>query len=217
MPGRVALSIEPWLGASLNEFNARYRGRMPHAQPGTCLSAASYLDWQVLGRVLATHPDTLVVAGGKLLKQPPPQTLDHLNEYLASGVGLCVRNAERHDPGLADVAAAFSSFGRAQVQLFVTPARTHGFGWHYDDEEVFIAQTVGHKHYYFRANTVARDEPARGEVFQRYREERSPLCSSTLLAGDFLYLPSRWWHVAVCEETALSISVGVTRAGASIA
>ncbi len=30
-----------------------------------------------------------------------------------------------------------------------------------------------------------------------------------LCAGDWLYLPGRWWHVAKCVEDSLSISVGV--------
>ena len=41
--------------------------------------------------------------------------------------------------------------GTPQVQVFATPAGTHGFGWHYDLEDVFIAQTAGMKDYYFRA------------------------------------------------------------------
>jgi 50S ribosomal protein L16 3-hydroxylase len=207
-PTDVFLSIEDWFGVSLDNFTARYRRRVPHAEPGSSASAAHLLDWEVLGRVLADRPETLVVSGGKLLALEPPRTLDELNRYLALGVRLCVRDADQHDTGLAQVAKSFSALGRARVQLFVTPARTHGFGWHYDDEEVFIAQTVGYKHYFLRANTVGADEPARGEIFGRYAQERSPLCTAALIAGDFLYLPARW-HMAVCQETALSISVGV--------
>ncbi|HET9622956.1 MAG TPA: cupin domain-containing protein [Kofleriaceae bacterium] len=189
---------------------------MPHAQPSSCGPAAELFNWEVLGRVLADRPDALVVTGGKLLAHAPPRTLDEMHAYLSAGLGLCIRHGERHDDGLANVAQAFSVFGRAHVQLFVTAGRTHGFGWHYDDEEVFIAQTAGHKHYYFRSNTVAADEPARGAIFARYPQERSPMAAATLIAGDFLYLPSRWWHMAVCEETALSISVGVAPTSAPL-
>jgi 50S ribosomal protein L16 3-hydroxylase len=101
--------------------------------------------------------------------------------------------------------------GSAHVQLFVTPGRTHGFGWHYDDEDVFILQTVGVKDYYFRANTVAAEVAAHPDAFARFDVETSPLCTARLLAGDFLYLPARWWHMATCERDALSISVGVER------
>jgi ribosomal protein L16 Arg81 hydroxylase len=33
--------------------------------------------------------------------------------------------------------------------------------------------------------------------------------SSRLVAGDWLYLPARWWHLVKCVEDSLSISVGV--------
>jgi 50S ribosomal protein L16 3-hydroxylase len=199
-----------WLGGiSVDEFRGRFLRIAPAAQPGTALAARSLFDWSVLDRVLRASPDVLVVSRGELLSLPPPRTLHELAGYFAAGVGLCIRHAERHDAGLAGVAAAFAPLGAAQVQLFVTPAGTHGFGWHYDDEDVFIAQTTGMKDYYFRANTVS-DCPASPARFSRFHAESSPLCTATLVAGDFLYLPSRWWHMAICHQDALSISVGVT-------
>lgn len=65
------------------------------------------------------------------------------------------------------------------------------------------------KDYDVRANTVAAGQPAHPDVFARFAAETSALCTATLVPGDFLYLPSRWWHMALCREDALSISVGV--------
>lgn len=206
-----------WLGSSLDEFRGRWLRVAPTAQPGTALAVRGLLDWRVLDGVLRGAPETLVVSRGRLLAMPPPRSLEDLAVCFAAGVGVCIPHAERHDPGLARLAAAFDDLGAAQVQLFVTPGGTHGFGWHYDDEDVFIAQTAGVKDYYFRANTVA-DQPAGSAMFARFSGETSPLCTATLVAGDFLYLPSRWWHMAICHEDALSISVGVTlREAAAIA
>ena len=203
-----------WLGRmAIDEFRSRFLRVAPTAQPGTTLAARSLLDWNVLDRVLRAGPDVLVVSRGVLLAIPPPRTVKELAEYFAGGVGLCIRHAQRHDAGLASVAAAFEPLGAAQVQLFVTPAGTHGFGWHYDDEDVFIAQSTGRKDYYFRANTVS-DAPASPAMFERFHRETSPLGTATLVAGDFLYVPSRWWHMAICHQHALSISVGV-RLGAA--
>ena len=72
-----------------------------------------------------------------------------------------IRHAEQVDAGLARLAALFTQDipGKVHIQLFVTPAGTHGFGWHYDDEDVFIVQTEGSKDYFFRDNTVERDRP----------------------------------------------------------
>jgi ribosomal protein L16 Arg81 hydroxylase len=101
--------------------------------------------------------------------------------------------------------------------VFATPAGTHGFGWHYDLEDVFIAQTAGVKDYYFRPNTVEADTPFPPPDFSGYHKETSPLMTATLVPGDFLYVPSRWWHMALCKEDALSISVGLMPPGARVA
>jgi hypothetical protein len=203
--------LRDWLGAMcLDEFRAHFLRTAPTAQAATASAARAVFDWDVLDHVLRDAPDSLVVSRGQLLPLPPPHDVGELRDYLTAGVGLCIRHGERHDAGLARVAAAFGDLGTAHVQLFVTPGGTHGFGWHYDDEDVFVAQTAGVKDYYFRANTVAGAEPACPAMFARFFAERSALCTATLVPGDFLYLPARWWHMARCREDALSISVGVT-------
>lgn len=205
--------LRDWLGTtSLAELRAEHLQRGPLARPGSVLDPAGLLDWERLAAVLAAEPapDALVVAGGELLPFPAPRALDELRAYLRIGVGLCLRHTERCHPALRAVADTFvEDLGEAQVQLFVTPGGTHGFGWHYDDEDVFIAQTAGVKDYYFRANTIAADRTAHPSEFHRFAEETSPLCTATLCSGDFLYVPARWWHMAVCRETSLSVSVGV--------
>ncbi len=210
--------LADWLGpTSLATFRSTHLGRRPLAHAGTTAAAVAALDWDVLGRMLAApsrRADLLVVARGRLLDVAPPPSLAALQALLGQGIGIVVRGAERDDPGLARVAAAFTrDLGRTLVQVFVTPAGTYGFGWHYDDEDVFIAQTAGRKEYRFRANTVAAAMPATAAAFARFPRETSPLLTATLGPGDFLYLPARWWHVARCEADALSISVGVLRRG----
>lgn len=205
--------LQQWLGAMpVPAFRADHLRRVPLAQPSTVVEPRALLDWDLLAAVLAAEPrpDVLVVAEGKLLPFPAPRDLDELRAYLRIGVGLCLRHTERCHPALRRVADAFEAdLGAAQVQVFVTPGGTHGFGWHFDDEDVFIVQTAGAKDYYFRANTVT-DAPAHGSVFGRFTEETSPLCTASLVPGDFLYVPARWWHMAICRETSLSVSVGVT-------
>lgn len=208
MVGRAMLS--DWLGdIGLDAFRAAHLQRAPLACPGTTHGARELLDWNGLARVLKSKPDVLVVARGQLLPFPAPTDLDELRAYFRMGIGLAMRHTEKADPVMATVAQAFErDVGTSQVQVFVTPRETHGFGWHYDDEDVFIAQTHGVKDYYFRANTVTPARAAPSE-FSRYPEETSTLCTATLVAGDFLYIPARWWHMAICREESLSISVGV--------
>lgn len=207
--------LSEWLGPTpVTDFARDHLGRAPFARPGSAAAATGAFTWEVFGRVLASpgDPDVLVVSRGRALELPPPRGLDGAKAMMARGLGFVVRRAERQDDGLAALAAALARDlpGETHVQLFVTPAGTHGFGWHYDFEEVFIVQTAGAKDYYFRENTVDRETPrgARPD-FGAYRRETTPMATTRLLASDWLYLPARWWHVAKCVEDSLSISLGV--------
>ena len=207
--------LKQWLAPTpIDTFVAECLGKQPVAMPGTARNAQPLLDWDVLDSILGRcqPADVLVVARGDLLPIPPPRSLAETRALMRRGVGLVIRRSEQHNEGLAGFAASLARDlpSKVHVQLFVTPGGTHGFGWHYDHEDVFIAQTAGVKDYYFRDNTVDRHTPE-GEQpdFTLFTRERSPLATARLIAGDFLYLPSRWWHMAKCVEDSLSISAGV--------
>ncbi|MDB4957003.1 MAG: Cupin 4 [Myxococcales bacterium] len=214
--------LRDWIAPlALEGFLEGYLHRSAWAQPASATAAIPLLDWEILGRVLAATnppPDVIVCAQGKKLDLPPPRDLTEMRAYLRIGVGLCMRHTQRCDAILGRVAAGFERDlpGSVQVQIFVTPGGTHGFGWHYDIEDVFIAQTVGIKDYYFRENTVEKLAPFPPRDFFGFQAETAPLQTATLVPGDFLYIPSKWWHMAVCREDALSISVGVVP-GANVA
>ena len=206
--------LAEWLSPfTVEEFSCSYLHRSAWAAPHSAHSAVGILDWSLLGEVLANarDADTIVCAQGRSLPFPPPRDLAALRAYMRMGVGLCLRHTQRSHPKLASLAAQFQHAlpGTVQVQIFVTPAGAHGFGWHYDAEDVFIAQTAGRKDYYFRENTVEADAPFPPPDFNAYHAERSQLRVATLVPGDFLYIPARWWHMAVSREDSLSISVGV--------
>lgn len=212
--------LREWLSPlGIEEFESTHLGRAPYARPGAAASAVQRLDWDVLDRVLAADPgpDVLVATGGRLADVAAPRDSRGARLLLQQNLGIVVRKAERHDPALAELAHGFARDlpGDVHVQLYVTPAGTHTFGWHYDVEDVFIAQTEGTKDYYMRANTVT--DPGvveRHPDFGAVRRETSPLLSARLIPGDWLYIPSRWWHLVRSREDALSISIGVVPRGA---
>jgi 50S ribosomal protein L16 3-hydroxylase len=195
-------------------FASRYLHKTPYARPGAARDVLPLFTWETLDRVLASEAplDLLTVARGELMLTPRPRTRADVRRLLDIGVSIVVRAAEAHDDGLARLVARFEQVlpGEVHVQLYATPAGTNSYGWHYDFEDVFIAQTAGQKDYYFRQNTVATDT-ALGERldFTSVGGERSPMFSARLVAGDWLYLPPRWWHLVKCVEESLSISVGV--------
>jgi ribosomal protein L16 Arg81 hydroxylase len=128
------------------------------------------------------------------------------------GFTLLVRHAEKHDPRLGQLAAAFERDFAAPVNIhmYCTPGGQYGFGWHYDAEEVFIVQTTGRKQYSLRKNTVnpwpiGKTLPSD----MKYEREIMPLVRCELAAGDWLYIPSGYWHMGESRETAISLAIGV--------
>jgi 50S ribosomal protein L16 3-hydroxylase len=199
---------------SLGEWQESFLHKQAWARPSVANDVVESCGWESLGRLLRSKPspDVLVVAGGKLMQDPAPRSLTELNRLMQRGIGLCLRRCERHDRVLGDFTSSIAaSLGRrAHLQVFATPGGTHGFGWHYDAEDVFIVQTAGVKDYYFRENTVDRRIPDQAKPdFSRFRVEQSPLQTARLIAGDCLYIPARWWHMAQCVEDALSMSLGI--------
>lgn len=214
--------LAEWLAPlDVETFRRSKLHRSAWALPHSARGALAVLDWNVLDEVLGANPppDVIVCARGDMLPLPAPRDLVELRAYMRMGIGLCMRHTQRCHPRLATLAAEFEATlpGTVQVQIFVTPGETHGFGWHYDAEDVFIAQVAGVKDYYVRENTVEASTPFPPRDFMGYHAETSPLQTATLVPGDFLYIPARWWHMAVCREDSLSISVGVTLAGPVLA
>jgi 50S ribosomal protein L16 3-hydroxylase len=206
--------LNEWLNPmKVSSFARDYLRTQPYASPSSASRAMSVFGWDTLEQLLTRNPpDVLIVARGKLLEIPAPSTLAEALDLLTSGAGLVIRRAEKLDAGVAGLAASVTQHipGEVHVQLIVTPAGTYGFGWHYDDEDVFIVQTEGSKDYCFRENTVERERPAgTAPDFMRFGNEASSIGTARLLAGDWLYIPARWWHAAKCIEDSLSISLGI--------
>jgi ribosomal protein L16 Arg81 hydroxylase len=133
-------------------------------------------------------------------------------QALAEGYTLCIRHADRHDPALAELAAAFQAdfLAPIDVHVYCTPAEKPGFSWHYDAEEVFILQTEGTKDWWLRKNTVnpwplVETIPAD----MRYGREIMPAMQCTLAAGDWLYIPAGYWHRTSAAAHSTSLSVGI--------
>lgn len=172
--------------------------------------------WNVLDDMLRALPrpnDLLLVAAGQNVELPAPHNLFELQKLFQLSVGVALRSAEAYSPqvrALCDELAGEVP-GQQRVIVFATAANTHGFGWHYDAEDVFIVQTAGDKEYLFRRNTqIDVTLPQRGQPeFSLHRKEASPIMSCRLIAGDWLYLPRGYWHVAFARADSLSLSIGV--------
>jgi ribosomal protein L16 Arg81 hydroxylase len=209
------MQVQDWLGELPKaKFLEQHYYRQPCS--GRCGSAAILAlgTWEVLGAILASpEADTLVVRRNEQ-RAGAPRSMAEAQSLIGEGYTLLVRHAERHHHGIANLAAAFAREleGPADVHAYITPPDQYGFSWHYDAEEVFILQTTGRKEYSLRKNTVNPwpiEETLPADM--HYEREIMPMMKCTLEAGDWLYIPSGWWHKASAlpGEAAISLALGV--------
>jgi ribosomal protein L16 Arg81 hydroxylase len=196
-----------------SQFVAEYYQKLPFSLTGGAARLCELATWETLLRVV-TRPgaDVLVVRHGEPYEGPPPSSVDDVRRLCDEGFTFRVRHAERQDAAVGELAAAFSADLAAPVDIhmYCTPAETYGFSWHYDAEEVFIVQTTGRKEYSLRKNTVNPwpiEETIPADM--RYEREIMPLMKCMLSAGDWIYIPSGYWHMGQASETSISLSIGV--------
>ncbi|MCA9163711.1 MAG: hypothetical protein KDA55_04550 [Planctomycetales bacterium] len=214
IPPRGIMNLQQLLGDQpASKFVEEHYQRLPFSMTGTARPCCELGTWESLGAILAgDNPDVMVVRRGQQYDGPDPADSDSARRLADDGFTILIRHAERHDARIAELARSFqrSLGGEVNVHMYATPAEQFGFGWHYDAEEVFIVQTTGVKEYSLRKNTVnpwPLEETLPADM--RYEREIMPLMRCRLSAGDWLYIPSGYWHMAAAEESAISLAIGV--------
>ena len=205
------MTLAAFLGdMTAREFLDRHWSRLPLLKPGGARDVAV----PDLDRVLAAEGvdaflarDAAMWEGGR---SPGPE---RARAMAAEGWTTVARNAQKHDAGLAELAAGFARDLGApvNVHLYATPPGRTGFGWHYDVEDVFILQVRGAKEYPLRKNSVL-PWPVLEAMGKDLRLERefSPVWNARLAEGDALYIPAGWWHRAVgVDRGSLTIAAGL--------
>lgn len=188
--------------------------REPYAEAATAAGCDAVLNAETVPRLIESGEelDVLVVRNGRLVSQHQPRSTEEMKGMLREGCSLVLRNTERNDPALGELAAQVEErlSGEVAIQLYMTPGGYHSFGWHYDYEEVIILQTGGTKEYRLRENTV-NPRPTRENMPKdmKFELETTPAQGCTLVKGDWLHIPSGWWHMALARQNSLSISIGV--------
>jgi ribosomal protein L16 Arg81 hydroxylase len=207
------MNLQSLLGTvPVSHFVAEYYQRLPYSGTVGADHRRDWPDWEGLLEIVTDKRADVLVCRRNLRLDERPQDATDVRRLLQTGATILVRHAERQQPQLAAVAAAFAEDFAAPVDLHVycTPADQFGFGWHYDAEEVFIVQTQGRKRYSLRKNTVNPwpvEEALPANM--HYEREIMPLWRCELSAGDWLYIPSGYWHKAEASELAISLAIGV--------
>ncbi|MFA5583487.1 MAG: cupin domain-containing protein [Bacteriovoracaceae bacterium] len=200
---------------SLEEFFNKFFNRLPLATSSSAHLYKDHLNWEVMESIIKEKKSILrIVKNGEMIKDYADISFQEAEDYYRNGHTLVIRHSEKSHPKLKELALEFSTFfhNPVDIQVFCSPAQTMGFGWHYDVEDVFIFQTQGEKHFTLRQNTI-HSSPTLLSLPKDlgYEKEKSDLfVNVTLKAGDWLYIPSGWWHKAHTEkEGSMHISLGV--------
>lgn len=207
--------IEQLLGPlSRRDFLDRSYSRLPHSSPGGAAGFTSFSGWPAVETLLARKDvDAFLAREGVMWEGGKLPSFTQVKQLFGEGHTLVIRSAEKHDPELARIAAGFARDFEAPVNVHVycTPPTKSGFGWHYDPEDVFILQTHGIKEYELRKNTV-NPWPLLEQMPKDLKIERegTPRWSCVLRPGDWLYIPTGWWHAARgVEGDSITLAVGL--------
>ena len=198
----------------VHEFLHRAFTRVPVAMPDRAKRYTQEFTEADIAAVVDTGCSVLrIVHNGRLLHDHARLSWREAQAYYRRGHTLLVRYAERSSPKFQALAEAFAQFFHSPVdiQVYLTPDQQQAFGWHYDLEEVFIIQVQGCKEYTLRQNTV-HPLPVWETMPEDmgYDRETSRLrMTCRLEAGDWLYIPSGWWHIARTQAASLHLSIGV--------
>lgn len=198
----------------LETFLQKHFTRLPFSVPHGALPFTELLNWPVVDEIIKSKKSVLrIVHNGKVIKDYVDLSCEEAHLHHHQGHTLLVRYAERADQKLKDLSQDFAKafYTDVDIQLYCTPEGHNAFGWHYDVEEVFIFQTEGSKTYTIRPNTW-HPNPLVASIPKDlgYENEKTPQqLTVTLEKGDWLYIPSGWWHIAKTQKESMHISIGL--------
>ena len=196
------------------EFLEKHYLKSPYSQPSGAEELASLATWETFERIFSRPKlDLDIVREGKQKRQERPLSTQDARGFFAEGYTLQVRHADRHDTRLGRLAKGFRKDFHAPVgvHLCLTPDSCSGFDWHRDTKEIFILQAQGSMQFSFRRNSIEPQQIAGSIVGpQGGRIEATPVVNWSLSPGDWLYLPSGYWHKGTAREDSITMTVAVT-------
>jgi ribosomal protein L16 Arg81 hydroxylase len=196
-------------------FLTKHFTKLPFSRPLGGKDLTDLLTWKTVEEVLDQKKSVLRIVKDGMMVKDYVENMSYADAkaFHEKGHTLLLRFAEKSSPKLKALCDDFRSSFHTEVdiQLYCTPEGHNAFGWHYDVEEVFIIQTKGNKSYSIRPNTIHPNPLVRSLPKDLgYEKETTPIeIKVTLKEGDFLYIPSGWWHIARTESESMHISVGL--------
>lgn len=220
-------SLNDLLGTfSIDEFFENYWTQQFLNLPSDFNRFAELCSWNQVNEILTTHtiaPSTirLIKAG---VRVPSERFIDnskpdiprirpkHLLHFLSSGAMLTLNHIEAAHKPISVLAQSLErTFQSPVVGVFCANFRSdRGLDLHWDDQEVFVLQIEGRKHWKVYQPTTPY--PCWNNETSKAYPTDAPVFDGILEAGSLLYMPRGWWHVAEpLNEPSLHLSLGIKR------
>ncbi|HEX5727273.1 MAG TPA: cupin domain-containing protein [Longimicrobiaceae bacterium] len=183
---------------------------------------AELLPWEDLNRLLTEHtfdPMRLrLVKDGKPVPRPvyiqenpfPMVVPGELARELREGATLNLNMFHQMHGPVRQLTGALSRALQepVTVNLYAGWRTTKGFDLHWDEHDVFVLQVAGRKAW--KVYGDSRPHPISHALDGSFPPSQELVWEGVLNAGDLLYMPRGWWHVAVpMDEPSLHLSFGV--------
>ena len=234
MDAQTPMRLEQLLSPlTVDEFLTNFWGQTFKHVPGAPDKFSHLFPWQRLNEALEQHrldfPRIRLTRDGERLqpssyishstprtktRRVPRLRYEKLTQELNSGATLVLDAVDELYEPLRALAEALELFfhERIQINSYASWRTSRGFDLHWDDHDVFILQVTGRKHWMVHGMTLAY--PLAGDP-KEPKPTEPPLWDHILEAGDLLYIPRGFWHVAYpLNEPTLHLTVGVhNRAG----
>jgi ribosomal protein L16 Arg81 hydroxylase len=207
---------------STEEFFGQYWTKQFLHLPGPADKFRALFSWDVLNTTLETHRFTTerlkLVKSGKTLEPSRYVTNDIINasslmNELSGGATLIFNFCEEVQPALRAFCAHLERLFHVyvHVNLYAGWRKDNGFDIHWDDQDTFILQVAGRKHW--KVWKPTRLYPFVEDVVDTSpstKPEEEPVWDGVLEQGAMLSMPRGWWHVAYpMDEPCLHLTVTI--------
>jgi hypothetical protein len=233
MDAQAPMRLEHLLSPlTVDEFLTNFWGQTFKHVPGVPDKFSHLFPWRHLNEALEQHrldfPRIRLTRDGERL-QPgsyishsnpgqkrvavPRLRYEKLTQELNSGATLVLDAVDELYEPLRALAEALELFfhERIQINSYASWRTSRGFDLHWDDHDVFILQVTGRKHW--KIHGMTRAYPLAGDP-KEPKPTGPPVWDQILEAGDLLYIPRGFWHVAYpLDEPTLHLTVGVHNRG----
>jgi ribosomal protein L16 Arg81 hydroxylase len=212
---------------SVSTFISDYLGQQMLYVPGEAVKLRGVLTWSALSSIVTYHQfdgvrlrlmrdgqpiprDSYVKWQGYSTFRMPFLRAPELARHLREGATLILDAIDwLHEPVSMIAQNLERRLNReVQVNAYAGWRESPGLALHWDRHDVLILQISGTKHWQIYGET--RKYPLQCDVEPNPEPKIDPIWDAVLSAGDVLYIPRGWWHVAVpCDEPTLHLTVGL--------